>query len=158
MKRWLPDNVTAYRDRHGKQRYRFRKTGLRAYHFTSAPGTEEFREEYRVCSTAQPKADRYPHGTFDWLAVRFYETVAWKVMAENSRRTYRGIIERFRGEHGTKPVALVKTRHIDRILEKMADRPAAANNLRKVLKRMFRLAVKLELRPDNPATETDAYK
>jgi integrase len=158
MKRWLPDNVTAYRDRHGKRRYRFRKTGFPPYSFTSEPGTEAFREEYRIASTAPAKADRYPHGTMDWLAVRFYETVAWTEMADSSKRTYRGIIERFRAEHGAKPAALVKTRHIDRILEKMADRPAAANNLRKVLKRMFRLAVKLELRPDNPATETDAYK
>ena len=28
-KRWLPDHVTAYRDRHGKARYRFRKAGQR---------------------------------------------------------------------------------------------------------------------------------
>ncbi len=43
--RWLPDNVTEYRDRHGQKRYRFRKTGLPEYHFKHLPGTEEFREE-----------------------------------------------------------------------------------------------------------------
>lgn len=166
-RRWLPDNVTEYRDRHGKPRYRFRKKGLPTHHFTAEPGTEAFRAEYQACLAAQPvaKVDRHAPGTLDWLACRFYETVAWREMAETSKRTYRGIIERFRdaknkkGErYGSLPVALVKTRHLDRILEKMEDRPAAANNLRKVLRRLFRLAVKLELRDDNPATETDAYR
>jgi integrase len=167
MKRWLPDNVTAYKDRHGKTRYRFRKSGLPPRHFTAEPGTEEFRAELATFLAAAPAtlADRHPHGTLDWLAARFYETVAWREMAESSRRTYRGIVERFRDSKnkdgkrfGSLPVALVKTRHLDRILERMADTPAAANNLRKVLKRLFRLAIKLELRADNPATDTDPYR
>jgi hypothetical protein len=29
----LPEHVTAYKDRHGKRRYRFRKTGAKTYHF-----------------------------------------------------------------------------------------------------------------------------
>jgi integrase len=163
---WLPDNVTPYKDRHGKERYRFRRKGLPTYHFRSTPGTEAFREEYAACQAALPvKGDRWEAGTVDWLAARFYETVAWREMAASSKTTYRGIIERFRDSrnkkgrrYGSLPVALIKTRHLDRIFEGMADRPAAANNLRKVLKRMFRLAVKLELRDDNPAVETDAYR
>lgn len=164
-RRWLPDNVTEYKDRHGKPRYRFRKAGLPEHHFSSAPGTDEFRDEYAGCLVARPKEGRFPLGTIDWLAVRFYETIAWREMAASSQTTYRGIIERFResrtskgARHGSLPAALVKTRHLDRIFEKMADTPAAANNLRKVLKRLFRLAVKLELREDNPAVETDSFK
>lgn len=166
MKRsWLPDNVTRYHDRHGKVRYRFRRKGFADHHFKAEPGTEEFRQEYATCKEApKEKAERFAHGTIDWLCVRFYETVAWKEMAENSRTTYRGIIERFRERrkkgkrYGSLPVAALQTRHIDSMLAKMSDTPAAANNLRKILKRLFRLAVKLGLRPDNPATETDAYK
>lgn len=162
-RRWLPEHVTAYKDRHGKTRYRFRRRGYPSYHFKAAPGSDEFIAEYAAALEAK-QGDRYPRGTVDWLASRFYETIAWKEMAASSKTTYRGIIERFRDaknkdgkRYGSLPVALVRTRHLDRILEKMADRPAAANNLRKVLKRLFRLAIKLELRPDNPATETDAY-
>ena len=40
----------------------------------------------------------------------------------------------------------------------MSDRPAAANNLRKALKRLLGYAVKLGWRQDNPAMLTDAYK
>jgi integrase len=164
-RRWLPEHVTEYKDRHGKPRYRFRRTGYPTHHFKSEPGTEAFREEYKLCSAAPAKADRFERGSFDWLIVQFYDTIAWKEMADSSKRTYRGIIEGFRSRrnkkgarYGSLPVALMKTRHIDEILAGMSDTPAAANNLRKVLKRMFRLAVKLELRDDNPATETDSYK
>lgn len=47
--RLLPKNVTAYRDRHGKERLRFRKTGLPTYHFKSEIGTPEFNEELCNC-------------------------------------------------------------------------------------------------------------
>lgn len=163
-RRWLPDHVTEYKDRHGKPRYRFRRRGCPSYHFKAAPGSPEFAVEYAAALAAQPKQDRHPRGTIDWLAAQFYETIAWKKMQPSSRTTYRGIIERFRDSRtkksqrrGSLPVALVKTRHLDKIFEEMAATPAAANNLRKVLKRLFRLAVKLELRDDNPATETDSY-
>jgi len=162
---WLPDHVTEYKDRHGRPRYRFRKTGAPAHHFKHQPGTEEFRTEYQACLAAKKeRQDRHAHGSIDWLCARFYETVAWKEMADNSRTTYRGIIERFRERrkkgrrYGSLPVAALQTRHIDDILARMSATPAAANNLRKVLKRLFRLAVKLGIRPDNPVTETDGYK
>lgn len=159
MKRWLPEHVTAYKDRHGKPRYRFRRTGYRTHHFKAQPGTEEFRAEYAACMAAKQEPDeRYAHGTLDWLVAQYYRTPRWREMQESSKRTYRGIIERFRAKHGTKPVALVKTRHLDRILADMGDTPAAANNLRKVMKRLFALAVKLDVRTDNPATGTDCYK
>jgi integrase len=99
-------------------------------------------------------------GSIDDLIIRYYGTPAWRGMQPSSQKTYRGIIERFREAHGDKPVAAVQTRHLDAILGKMADRPAAANNLRKVLKRLFAYAVKAGMRPlrDNPADLTDSYK
>lgn len=38
----LPKNVTAFRDRHGRIRYRFRKTGLPARCIGAEPGTSDF--------------------------------------------------------------------------------------------------------------------
>lgn len=162
-RRWLPDNVTEYTDRHGKKRYRFRKAGLPTYHFRSPPGTEAFRQEYRSCleATAPAPAERIATGTVSELVARFYASPAWRGrMKPSSQRTYRGIIERFRAEHGDKPVALVETHHLDKILGKMAATPAAANNLRKVMKRLFAYAVKCGMRPnrDNPALLTDSFR
>lgn len=172
MKRrdWLPENVTLYKDRHGKTRYRFRKLGHKTYHFKSDPGTEAFREELLAAREQRviPPAIGSDHiipGTIDDLCARYFSSTAFRDMAENSQTTYRGIVERFRQRkkvggkrYGALPVALVTTGHLDEILGDMAHTPAAANNLRKVMRRLFRIAVKAGMRTDNPAAETDTYK
>jgi integrase len=165
-RRWLPLYVTACADRHGKMRYRFRRKGFANYQFKSALGTEGFRIEYAACLTVAATkptsiviSPAIP-GTINDLIIRYYGTPSWRGMQPSSQRTYRGIIERFRKAHGDKPVAAVEARHLDAILGKMADKPAAANNLRKVLKRLFSYAVKSGMRPhrDNPADLTDSFK
>ena len=53
MKKWLPDNVTEYKDRHGKKRYRYRKAGMPTYSFRAAPGSREFLVELRLAEDAK---------------------------------------------------------------------------------------------------------
>jgi hypothetical protein len=48
-RRFLPKYVTSFTDRHGKERLRFRRKGFEPHYFKAALGTEEFREEYRIC-------------------------------------------------------------------------------------------------------------
>lgn len=159
-RKWLPDNVTSYRDRHGKTRYRFRKTGLPTYSFRNPPGTEGFREEYQRALNAAPaqKQPRHAAFTYDALIASFYETPKWVRMADSSKNTYRGIIESFRAKNGTKDVRRVNTASIDKLLVKRANETetgAAAANLRKVLNRLHRHAIKLGWRTDNPVTASD---
>lgn len=45
----LPENVTSYTDRHGRERYRFRRTGLPAQSINEEPGTPEFDARVREC-------------------------------------------------------------------------------------------------------------
>lgn len=170
-RRWLPENVTEYRDRHGKPRYRFRRAGLPTYHFKGAPGSDEFLAELAACRAGEPDPAqslvkrKTPGRTFDGLCERYYRTPRWLGMATNSRATYRGIIERYRdrltgkGQRvGAAPVQWFSAAKIDRHLGAMANTPAAANNLRKVLKRLFAYAVKIGWRADNPADLTDGYR
>lgn len=162
-KKWLPANVTAYRDRHGKTRYRFRKTGLPTYSFRNSPGTEAFREELHAARSAEPRAKepRFAPFTYDALIASFYETPKWVRMADSSKRTYRGIIERFRDRNGSKDVRRVNTASIDGLLAKRAaetKKAAAAANLRKVLNRLHRHAIKLGWRTDNPVTASDTVE
>lgn len=157
-RRWLPDNVTEYKDRHGKRRYRFRKRGLPTYHFRNPPGTEGFREEYRAAIAAMREpASRAAPFSYDELIASFYRTPKWLGMKPSSQRTYRSIIERFRAVNGGKDVRAVTTGAIDRKLAAMAATPAAANNLRKTLARLHRHAVKLGWRTDNPVDATDGF-
>ena len=159
-RRWLPLNVTEYLDRHRKRRWRFRKKGLPTYHFKHAPGTPEFMTEYEAAQKASPEpvAERFAPFTYDALIVSFYRTAKWQDMRPSSQSTYRGIIERFRAKNGSKDVRQVTAGAIDRKLSQMAATPAAANNLRKVLARLHRHAIRLGWRTDNPVAATDPYK
>jgi len=159
-KRWLPDNVTTYKDRHGKARYRYRKAGTPTYTFRHNPGTVEFLAELEQAKSATPapKGPRFKPGTYDDLIQSFYQSPRWVGMKDSSQNTYRGIIERFRAKNGDKPVRGVTAGSIETLLGRMAATPSAANNLRKTLSRLHRHAIKLGWRTDNPVEATDPYK
>lgn len=158
-RRWLPDNVTAYKDRHGKTRYRFRKTGVPTHHFRNAPGTPEFMAEYHAAQNAvKAPVERWAPYTYDALIVSFYQSPRWLDSKPATQKTYRSIIERFRSKNGDKDVRRVTTANIERKLSSMRETPAAANNLRKVLARLHRHAIKLGWRQDNPVDATDAFR
>lgn len=160
MRRWLPLNVTQYKDRHGRVRYRFRKKGLKPHSFRNAPGTPEFLAELHAAQNAGPFAPeaRYAPYTYDALIVAFYQTPRWLGMKPSSQKTYRGIIEDFRKTNGTKDVRRITTASVEKKLGKLSATPAKANNLRKALARLHRHAIKLDWRADNPVTATDPYK
>jgi integrase len=161
-KRWLPEHVYAWRDRHGKTRYRFKRRGYPSHSFKAEPGTAEFLSELAAVRETMPLgatiARPAARGTFDDLCQRYYASPRFIRLADSTKKVRRGIIERFRARHGSKPVALVRVDQLDRILGNMADTPQAANNLRKVLKLLFSFAVKLQWRPDNPAQLTDGFR
>lgn len=160
-RKWLPEGVTDFKDRHGKIRYRFRRRGYKTIYFHSQPGTEEFREEYAAALASAPIEAGSGSGpapfSYDALIASFYRTPKWIAMRPSSQKTYRGIVERFRAANGDKDVRRISTAAIDRKLGTMADTPAAANNLRKVLARLHRHAIKLGWRTDNPVAASDAF-
>ena len=157
-RRWLPENVTSYPDRHGRTRYRYRKTGQPTYHFRNDPGTPAFLEELAAAKAGiMETPEKFAPFSYDALIASFYRTPKWQDMAASSQKTYRGIIERFRAKNGKVDVRHVKTATIDAKLATMVKTPAAANNLRKALARLHRHAIKQGWRTDNPVSATDAY-
>lgn len=161
MNRELPPFASSYKDRHGKVRVRFRKTGLPTHYPKAAPGSEEFWEDYLAWkgSKVRPGADRATPGTFDDLITRFYSSVKWRnIPKESTRTTYRGELERFRAKYGKRRVATMSARAVNGLMEKMADTPAAANNLLKRLRTLFDYAILLGMRRDNPAKAVDSVK
>ncbi len=55
----LPRFVTAFPDRHGRTRYRFRRKGYRSHYFVARLGTASFREEYEQCLRGEKPPSRY---------------------------------------------------------------------------------------------------
>lgn len=161
MNRELPPYASSYRDRHNKERIRFRKTGLPTAYPKAPPGSEDFWEEYLAWKNAKQLVgqERAAPGTFDDLISRFYSSVAWKnIPKESTKGTYRGELERFRAKYGKRRVATMSARAVNGLMEKMADTPAAANNLLKRLRTLFDYAILLGMRRDNPAKAVRSIK
>lgn len=161
MNRELPPYASSYKDRHGKQRVRFRKTGLPTAFPKAPPGSDEFWEEYLAWKEAKPSVgvDRATPGTFDDLISRFYSSVKWRnIPKASTKATYRGELERFRAKYGKRQVATMSARAVNGLMEKMADTPSAANNLLKRLRTLFDYAILLNMRKDNPAKAVDSVK
>ncbi len=105
-----------------------------------------------VPSSSDIGKDRTVPGTVSALIASYYATPAFANLAPITQRTYRNDMERFRREHGDKRVAALTTGHIERLIALKADRPAAANRLRKTLKILMAHAVKTKMRSDDPTT------
>lgn len=169
----LPDNVSAYTTRHGKRRYRFRKTGMKTYFFKEHPGTPKNpSKEYLRVAAGQVAANdtrRAPPGTIDDLIDRYYSTTAFTNPSEVTQSKVRSRLERFRAQHGKKRVASLRFNHVEAILGawakpgidengKKIGGPNAAKSLEKDLRRLFDLAIKLEVMSVNPVRLAEKVK
>lgn len=166
----LPPHVTAYTDRHGKRRYRFRKAGY-SYHFKEHPGTPSHPSaEYKdIAAGQQPTTRRAEHGTVRDLVNRYYQSPAYRNPGEVTQEKVRARLEDFCKAHGHKSVAGCRFNHIETILaQKMQigknaegrkiGGPNAAKSLEKDLARLFDLAVKLQWIKTNPVRLVDGVK
>lgn len=152
----LPKYVSEFQDRHGKWRARFRRKGHAAYYFKALPWTDDFMREYQACldgsaaPVIEPGVNRNTPGSISALIALYYKTPEFHSLADSTKATYRGILERFREKHGDKRVATIERKHIKAIIGGMSDRPAAANNLLDRIKALMALAVDVGIRRDDP--------
>lgn len=151
-----PKGVSSYRDRHGKLWWRFRQKGLKPSQTRALFDSADWWAWYNAAleGVADRQGARRPGatkaGSLDALAVAYYTSSDWQLLSASTKATYRGILDRFRKDHGALPAQLLKAHHVRRILDARAKTPAAANNLLKVLRALMRYAVDRSLRPDDP--------
>lgn len=154
MNKSLPEFVTAYRDRHGKLRYRFRRTGQKSVYLRNDPGTDEFWQEYLAAKNAAAicvDENSTEPGTFDDLIARYYRSTIWaNIPSDTTKMVYRGQIERFRATYGRRRVATMQAVHISNLMASLQATPSAASNLKKRLSQIFDFAIVQGWRRDNP--------
>lgn len=148
-------------DRHGKRRVRFRRDGFTTY-LTVTPWGEEFMRAYAAAldgaQAGNIGAHRTKPGTVNALAVAYYRSPEFRGLKATTQVVRRGIIERFRVEHGHNPVRLLGRQHIKAIIGAKASTPEAANNLLKVLRLLLAFAVDAEMIDTNPAIGVKKFK
>lgn len=168
---FLPKHVSAWKDRHGKVRIRHRKLGITRY-FKNPLGSAEWLveyHEYEGVDRSQTKG-RHSQGSLGDLINRYYRSQDFNSQGEVSRAKNRAIIEEFRQGRDDRPVALLTFEHIDTILAKKSQKipasegkrasggPAAAQRLRKQLRRLFEHGVRLQMIQTNPVELTARVK
>ncbi|MGO9329589.1 MAG: tyrosine-type recombinase/integrase [Steroidobacteraceae bacterium] len=146
--------VHAFRDRHGKVRYYFRRPGFKQIPLPSLPGSAEFMAAYEAALAGMtvPRheigASRTKPGTVNAVIVAYYQALVFRALAPGTQHMRRAILERFRSEHGDKRIATLPREFIVRMLSRKA--PAAARNWLKTLRGLLAFAVAEGFRSDDP--------
>ena len=95
-------------------------------------------------------ASRTKPGSIAALIVSYFCAPQFLALAPATQQTYRLILEKFRSEHGDKPVALLTRQHINAMLANKVTTPAAANHWLRMVKSLMVFAVEEGWRGDNP--------
>jgi integrase len=148
-----------YIDSRGQLRAQFRRPGY-PMHGVNLPlpvWSDEFMAVYQQAisgkrETTEIGKDKTIPGSVSDLIVSYYKSPEYAGLAPITKRTYRNDMERFRKDHGDKRVVSLTTERIERLIALKADKPAAANRLRKTLKILMKHAVKKKFRADDPTT------
>src|SRR5215831_10418109 len=136
-----PKYVQGFVDRHGKPRYYLRRSGHKSVPLPGLPWTPAFMAAYQAAMEDAPRveigASRTKPGTVAAAVVSYFNSWAFRNLADETRRTRKNILERFREQHGDKRIALLRPDHIKAILAAKADTPQTANMFLKTLRAMM---------------------
>jgi integrase/recombinase XerD len=155
--------VNSFRDRHGRLRHQCRVPGQRSFALPGLPGSAEFMEAYQAALSGATKtssdigATRTKPGTVNATIVAYYASKSFTdVLAPETQRMRRNILERFRAEHGEKRIALLRRGHIVKLLETM--KPHAQKNWLKTIRGLMAFAVANSMRAEDPSEGVKAAK
>src|SRR6266436_3616097 len=157
-----PKYVQGFIDRHGKPRFYFRRAGFKSVPLPGLPWSPEFMAAYEIVAIGEgaPRIEigsgRTKPGTINALVVAYYESAAWDALAIETQKTRRGVIERFRSEHGDKRVALLQREHILKMLAAIG-KPSARRHWLKAIRGLLRSSIP-SMRKDDPTEGIAAVK
>ena len=145
-----PKGIHSFVDRHGTRRLYLRRGLASGCPLPGPLYSPAFWTAYHA-ALAQPRTvARVKAGTFDALIATYYASSAFSTLAPSTQRAYRNILERWRETFGEEPVKALTRQHVQALMEAKSKTPAAANDLLKLIRILMRLAIRLEMRADDP--------
>jgi integrase len=152
--------INHYRDRHGRQRYYFRRPGQPQVALPGAPGTPEFETAYRLALAdlriSEIGQNRSAVGSVSAAIAGYYGHNSFTALGKSTQQARRAVLEKFRGQHGDKRLATLTREHLAAILGKL--QPFAAHNWLKTLRGLMRFAVATGLRSEDPTEGIERAK
>ena len=147
--------VQAFVDRKTGAVFRyFRRPGFPRVRLPGLPGSREFNEAYEAAlETPQLAvgAKRSKPGSVGMAIAAYFGSTEFSLLAAGTQAMRRAILQRFREQHGDKPLALLPPKFIALTLSQM--KPHAARNWLKALRGLMQFATKLELCREDPTRD-----
>jgi integrase len=147
-------HVNSFRNRHGTMVFYFRKRGCKIVRLRGIPGSSEFMRAYETAiGNVEPiviGADRARVGTVAATIGMMLASVAFADLADATQRMRRGILEKFREEHGDKRIASIERKHMQALVDAKAATPSAARNFLAVVRSLMQFAIDAGIRTDDP--------
>src|SRR5262245_45352517 len=164
-----PKYVQGFIDRHGRSRYYLRRPGHKSVPLPGLPWSPSFMAAYETAIDGSPRveigASRTKPGSVTAAVVSYFNSWAFRNLADETRRTRKNILERFREQHGDKRIALLQPDHVKAMLAAKAGKPQAANNFLKTVRALMQHCITAGLRTDDPThgirgtrIKTDGYR
>lgn len=159
----LPPHVTAYTDRHGKTRYRFRRRGMPSRSLPGQPGEDRFAAAYEAALDGRPRRpnqrEKFQPKTLAaaWAEVR--SSIDWKQMKASTQYAQSGIAERFlrmpiapgsTTTFGQMPFAGLRRADVKRILARYGERQHAGEGVLRLLRKLCLVALDNEWIENDP--------
>jgi integrase len=153
--------VNEYVDRTGKVRRYFRRRGKQIGALPGEVGSAEFMAAYAAYLAEKPSLAKtvLHQDSLAQLILDYYGHRLYTDLKPSSRQLYRYALDPITKAHGHRSVTTMTAENAEKIINEIgAKRPGMANLTRAVLRRVFKLAVKLKRRPDNPMLEIEAFE
>jgi site-specific recombinase XerD len=160
--RRLPKWGHGFTDIRGKPRFYLRRRGFKKIPLPGLPWSPEFMAAYEAALAGQPSiqigAARTKPGTIADLVARYLACPRFLSLEPLTQKSYRGVLERFRSEHGEKRVAMLQREHIHRLLARKIAQPTAANHWLRIVRALMKFAVLESMRADDPTAGVNYIK
>ena len=144
--------IQRFKDRHGRVRHYARRPGCKRVALPGAVGSAEFMSAYQDAISPKDSAGRAPQaGSISALIAAYYQSSAWEARGEDTKRTYRNLLDRFRAKYGEGRATDLKPAQVALIMDGYAKTPGTASNMLKALRGAFDFAVERRLMRANPA-------
>jgi integrase len=129
----------------------FRRAGFRRVRLPGLPGSVEFMAAYEAALATMPEpigTARSKPGSVSAAIASYYGSQSFRALKGGTPAARRAILERFRDEHGDKPIALMPKKFIVAMLDTLPR--FAARNWLKVLRALMRHCLERELVRHDP--------
>lgn len=155
--------IDRFVDRHGRERYYFRRNRGARIALPGRPGSPEFMAAYeRATKGGLPEAApklRGAAGSFDQLTQLYFASPEFLRLAPSTQKTYRSVIERLLVDEGIghRLVREMTREHVRRMIAKRAATPGAANSVLQKLKVLIHFAIDNGWLKDDPTLRVKKF-